>query len=175
MSQYFIIANLDKREYIKPTLLKLWEICANNDCRILPYLLATNNPDGTFLIRSIPKEEWEEMDEEEKEKWEVMSQVKVYDRDFLILKKKVKYFGRWCGDRIVIVGNYADKADNYDVREYPSHNEILETFKDITEEAVKEFNEFIEVEEYKIGNIKAISPDLIITSESFIEKPKIIK
>ncbi len=40
---------MDRKEYIRPALLKIWEICINNDCRILSYLLATNNTDGTGI------------------------------------------------------------------------------------------------------------------------------
>ena len=50
MGQYFLIVNLDKKEYIHPhelgSGLKLWEICANNICRVLPFLLRKSNETG---------------------------------------------------------------------------------------------------------------------------------
>jgi len=145
VGQYFIIVNLDKKEYIKPAVLKLWEICANNDCRILPYLLATNNQDGTGLMKAVKGELDEIKKKIDLHKYKILHYNKEYK--YAIVEKRLKYFGRWCGDRIAVVGDYADVADNYDG---PLYHEILEKFKDITKEAIKEFNEFIEEEDLKI-------------------------
>jgi len=136
MAQYFVIANLDKKEYIELSL-KLWEICANNDARILPYLLATNNPDGVSrkLLTSI----WAE--QEVPEGWEHLEYFDTGKTVYRIIKKKTKYFGRWCGDRIAVIGDYSDMADN---NPGISYHYVLEHFKNITKEAVEEFNEFIE-------------------------------
>ncbi len=166
MGQYFIIVNLDKKEYIKPSLLKLWEICANNDVRILGYLLATNNPDGTHLMRSF-KMRPEEVREKYPD-WEPVYYNEEYG--YTIAKKKTKYFGRWCGDRIAVVGDYADEATNYDG---PSYHHIEATFRDITEEAVKEFNEFIELDELKIKRPSYISPDMVVSADGISHNPKI--
>jgi len=57
MGQYFIIVNIDKREFFTPSISKIWEICANNDCRPLPYLLAEPNKSGTVLIEWFTKED----------------------------------------------------------------------------------------------------------------------
>ena len=50
MGQYFLVVNLDKKEFIHPHELgsgmKLWEICANNACRVLPFLLRKSNETG---------------------------------------------------------------------------------------------------------------------------------
>lgn len=50
MGQYFYIVNLDKKEFLHPhhlgSGLKLWEICANNISRILPFLLRKSNEGG---------------------------------------------------------------------------------------------------------------------------------
>jgi len=55
MGQYFLILNLDKKEYLHPHKLgsgyKLWEICANNVCRVLPFLLRKSNETGGGDIR----------------------------------------------------------------------------------------------------------------------------
>ena len=166
MGQYFIIVNLDKKEYIEPRLLKLWEICANNDVRILPYLLATNNPDGTDLMRSF-KMRPEEVREKHPD-WEPVYYNERYG--YTIAKKKTEYFGRWCGDRIAVVGDYADEADNYDG---PSFHHIEATFRNITEEAVKEFNEFIELDDLKIERSSYISPDMVVSANGTSRKPKI--
>jgi hypothetical protein len=52
MGQYFLIANLDKKEYLRPAILgsgsKLWEITVNKAPRVLPLLLrqSTDPSDG---------------------------------------------------------------------------------------------------------------------------------
>lgn len=55
MGQYFYIANTTKKEYIHPhkmeSGLKLWEICANNVSRVLPFLLRQSNEGGGGDIR----------------------------------------------------------------------------------------------------------------------------
>jgi len=143
MGQYFIIVNLDKREFFQPRLLKLWEICANNDCRVLPYLLAEPNKDGTVLIE-----------------WFTDEEGKIAYRE-----KPTKYFGRWCGDRIVVAGDYGPSG---------LYDEAQKSYKDITEELIEEFNDFIEVEKLKVGKIIGIRPDLIISREGITRNPKIM-
>lgn len=59
MGQYYIVSNVDKREYIDPQRvgsgLKLWEICSSNLPRLLPYLLRQStgtgmgDPDGVHV------------------------------------------------------------------------------------------------------------------------------
>jgi hypothetical protein len=50
MGQYFVLVNLDKREFIHPhefgTGAKLWEICRNNIAGVLPFLLRQSNEGG---------------------------------------------------------------------------------------------------------------------------------
>ncbi|MHA1834126.1 MAG: hypothetical protein ACTSV7_09050 [Candidatus Baldrarchaeia archaeon] len=127
MGQYFIIVNLDRMEYIDPVKVKsggwkIWEICANNISRILAYLLATTNKEGTSLV------EW-----------------KIDDKEIGWKYKKTNYYGRWCGDKIAVIGDYA-KGEFEGMFGY-----VRQHWVDITEEAVKEFDEFIEVEDAKIG------------------------
>jgi len=172
MGQYFLIVNLDKKEYIRPKLLKLWEICANNEVRMLPYLLATNNPDGTGIIKSYnlpPDEAKRKCEEESGRECEVVYHSKEWG--YTLVEPKLKYFGRWCGDRIAVVGDYADGATNYDGS---SFNHIEETFRDITDEVIDEFNWFIEVDELKVekDTVKFINPDMVITAEKAYENPK---
>lgn len=124
MGQYFIIVNLDKKEYFVPTTLKLWEICANNSCRILPFLLRKSNEIGAGGD----------------------------------IKKEYKYAGRWAGDRIVVVGDYDSSGLYHTVKE-------SKEYKDITEEAIKEFNDFIELDELKIPTYKYIKPDGIAVAK----------
>ncbi len=171
MGQYFVIANLDKKEYIEPRLKGLWEICANNDCRILPYLLATNNQDSTGLMVVVDGKPEDALRKLGKDKYEVVRYNE--EANYTLLKRRLKYFGRWCGDRIAVVGDYADKADNYDTDRQPSFSEILETFRDITDGAVKEFNEFIGDDDLKVGKITAMSPDVVISAGEIHVNPRI--
>lgn len=50
MGQYFRLLNLDKREYVDPWdvggVAKLWEWCANNQCRVIPFLLRQSSEGG---------------------------------------------------------------------------------------------------------------------------------
>jgi len=161
MGQYFIIVNLDKKEYIDPPdAAKLWEICANNSVRMLAYLLATNNWDGT----NIPKHFSSNGD-----KKKVISRIKKeLGRDYEVevhnvtcgengecsgyVVPKLKYFGRWCGDRVVVLGDYADDATNTGP-DFPKYYDVLNDprWRDITDEVIREFNWFIGDEDLKVG------------------------
>lgn len=50
MGQYFFIVNLDKKEFLHPHKLgmglKLWEICINKGCGVIPYLLRKSSSMG---------------------------------------------------------------------------------------------------------------------------------
>jgi hypothetical protein len=50
MGQYYLVVNKDRQEYISPHQLgcgaKLWEICANDLPRVLPYLLHQSSGTG---------------------------------------------------------------------------------------------------------------------------------
>jgi len=114
VGQYFRLVNLDKKEYVDPWAIgglgKLWEWCANNQCRVIPFLLRKSSQGGGGDIH-----------------------------------KDYKYAGRWAGDRIVLVGDY-DESGLFD--------KVEEEFREISEELAKEFNDFIELELYQVGNGK---------------------
>ena len=172
MGQYFRIVNLDKKEWIEPPS-KLWELCANNEVRMLGYLLATNNPDGTSVIK------WFDNPEEAKKQYGEGFTVIHYDKKYGHGYGRIKqeYFGHWCGDRIAVIGDYAPNyATNY-TRDMPTFEELKESseYKEITREVAEEFNLFIELEELKVENSKAISPDMVITDTGIHRNPKIRK
>ena len=124
MGQYFRVVNLDKREWFETPLVKLWEICANNEIGVLAYLLATNNPDGTPLAKEAIKTRNGKL---KPPKW-------------------AKHFGRWCGDRIVVIGDYAEGATNYKIEPgvYPSYSELNgPTWRNITKELFEEYERFM--------------------------------
>lgn len=113
LGQYFKIANLDKKEFLHPNCLggglKLWEMCASRYPSILPYLLSSEEIDGTGI------------------------------------QQEPKYLGRWYGDRIAVVGDYA--SDNL-------YDEISDNYRNISHEVVQEFNAFIDEEDLKLPTLE---------------------
>lgn len=86
MGQYFVVCNLDKKEFVHPhklgSGLKLWE------------QLAAHPGTGAALIvlcASLPQERG--------------------GGDLAVNRASKKYIGRWAGDRIAIIGDYACPGD----------------------------------------------------------------
>jgi len=111
MGQYFIIVNLDKKEYLDPHKLdegaKFWELCANNIGRLLVYLLRKSSEAGGGDVDD---------------------------------PTKLKYCGRWAGDRIVVIGDY-DESNLYFIAK--------DTYRDITTASAREYNRFIGEDDLK--------------------------
>ena len=178
MGQYFRIVNLDKKEWIEPDGWKLWELCANNSIRMLGYLLATNNWDGAQIAKHFfSRKELEELKRFYSNQGFDYTVYMVDEKNFAgYVVPKLKYFGRWCGDRIAIVGDYADSplCTNYKVGVTgPSFEELEKNheWKNITEEVVKEFNLFIEDDDLKVNQPHSIRPDMVVGSNGFINNP----
>ena len=138
MSQYFVFVNIIKREYIYPRGgANLRDLCTNVANGILPYLLADGEKDGTPLMASTSNEEVK--NERLKNEWQVLKEREISDGKYWILEKITRFFGRWSGDRIVVAGDYGH-TKLYDlVMEEGDESE----WKDITEEAYREFYEFL--------------------------------
>jgi len=55
MGQYFLLVNLDKREYVCPIciggLMKLWEWCVGRQSGVIPFLLRKSSETGGGDIR----------------------------------------------------------------------------------------------------------------------------
>lgn len=87
MGQYFIIGNLEKREYLNPWELdsgaKAWEQAMNDPAKLLLVLLGTGMGRGGGDFGEYPD-----------------------------------VSGRWAGDSIVFVGDYAEDEDLPDVLNY---------------------------------------------------------
>jgi len=83
MGQYFKIANLDKKEFIRTWDInhgaKFLEILWNNIARLVPYLLRKSDDGGGGDINNF---------------------------------EELRYCGRWACDRIVIIGDY-DSSNLY--------------------------------------------------------------
>jgi len=175
MGQYFQIVNLTKKEYLDPhkcaSGLKFFELlAADPPTKILGFLLRLSNEGGGGDIDTTGK----------------------------------KYVGRWAGDSIVIVGDY-DRSNIYekciDTTELKAHNkwlieqkrddEILtkkDLFKDISDKVIKEYNDFIEIEEYQVdlkstgwrdtikttkeSKLKSMRPDMVIRVGNVMEGSK---
>ena len=135
MAQYFVFVDLNKMESIEPRGgFTLRDLCTDIANGILPYLLADGEKDGTQLVIGTCDEE--EKNEKLKSGWRVL---KVLDGKYWIMEKVTRFFGRWSGDRIVVAGDYGH-TKLYDlVMEKGDESE----WKDITEEAYKEFYEFL--------------------------------
>jgi len=138
MSQYFVFVNIIKREYIKPRGgANLRDLCTNVANGILPYLLADGEKDGTPLMISTTNEKVK--NEKLKNGWRVVKEGEISDGKYWILEKITKFFGRWSGDGIVVAGDYGH-TKLYDLL-IEKGNEP--DWKDISEEAYKEFCEFL--------------------------------
>lgn len=83
MGQYYMVVDLDRREYLHPhrlgSGLKLWELCAGDLPRVLCYLLGQSTGGGGGDPR--PRDAFPNV-------------------------------GRWAGDRVVVVGDY-DASDRF--------------------------------------------------------------
>ena len=137
MSQYFVFVNLDKKEYIVPRgSFTLLDLCTEPANAILPYLLADGEKDGTPLMTSTSKE-WVR-NEKLKNGWRVLKEGEMLNEKYWIMEKTTRFFGRWSGDRIVVAGDYGH-TKLFDL----VMGEKEHSWKDITEEAYKEFYEFL--------------------------------
>lgn len=110
MGQYFILVNLDKKEFISSWdidgLAKFFEWCANKQAGVIPFLLRQST-----------------------------------DRGGGDINEEYKLAGHWAGDRITLVGDYGESK---------LYDEAIGCFKNISQELVKEFNDFIQVESLKL-------------------------
>jgi len=140
MSQYFLFVNLNKMEYIEPRGgLTLRDLCTDIANGILPYLLADGEKDGTPLMTSTSNEEVK--NEKLKSGWKVVKEGEMLDGKYWILEKITRFFGRWSGDRIVVAGDYGHTKlfDLLMGESLPADTD----WRDISEEAYKEFYEFL--------------------------------
>jgi len=116
MGQYFLIANLTKKEYLNPLKLqsglKLWEITVNKAPRVLPLLLRKSSSGGGGDIQ-----------------------------------KDYKSAGRWAGDRIVVIGDY-DESELFE--------KVRKTYEEISNQTIKDYNDFVEIPEEKIRKEKQL-------------------
>jgi hypothetical protein len=153
MGQYFRIVNLDKQEYIDPDSNKLWELCANNEARLLPWLLAKGPQDGTSLSHT--DRNGELIERRKGEDFDAYIERVGEEANVPIGQGRFKTPGRWAGDRVVVVGDY-DESGLY--------QRAKKEFKEISAEVIPELNEFLGIEKLKVGGPGYIMPDMVATS-----------
>ena len=108
MGQYYVVANLDKKEILHPHAfgdgLKLLEFgCSSGSTMTgLAVLLATSNGRGGGDLTP----------SEGKHEYLPGTGKFTSDKKYLAEQKKIqKVAGRWAGDRIAVVGDYSDKEN----------------------------------------------------------------
>lgn len=82
---------------------------------------------------------------------------------------KLEYVGRWAGDKVCLVGDYDDSK---------LYEKAEKDFTNISKPLLEEYNKFIGVEDYKLGDKSApanINPDMIISAKGVENSPKITK
>jgi|AKVG01.1.fsa_nt_gi hypothetical protein len=138
MGQYYTIANLDAKEYVKPRKLgsglKLWEISMTNVPQILPYLLRETDSSGGGDPR-VRLERDPDMDVEEQLEIERRRTAEVYSM-----------MGNWAGDRVVFLGDYTERESE----EYGNlYQEVQqsEEWTDVSRTVAKEVADFIDHED----------------------------
>lgn len=108
MGQYYVIANIDKKQYLHPHRcgdgLKLLEFGLSGDGTMacLAILLADGNGRGGGDLTSRDYDRPEDVPEH----MEIVSDFTITDKRYIIAAPKIA--GSWAGDRIVIAGDYAD-------------------------------------------------------------------
>lgn len=139
MGQYYMVVDLDRREYVHPhrlgSGLKLWEICAGNLPRVLAYLLRGSTGRGGGDPR-VPYQRFQ--DEDGDVDWAALDEA---------IAERFPNEGRWAGDRVVIVGDY-DESEAFGglYREVQDSGDWTE----ISAEVAAEFNRFIEFEDMRV-------------------------
>lgn len=113
-SQYFLICNLTKREFLHPHKLgmglTLLDICTNKRIGVIPYLLRKSDGLGSGDIKD------------------------------LIHSPNA---GRWAGDRIVVIGDYDSSKLYNDLRDDTKVMNEQIPYKDISLEVQEEFEKFL--------------------------------
>lgn len=167
MGQYFKLVNISKQEYIHPHCCgdgaKLVEITTGGLPSLLAYLLRQSSESGGGDIDLVEDMEYtikfhKEKIAEAKKKIEstedVATRIKIHNNDLVYHQEqlkdckerkkeanKVRYAGRWAGDRITLVGDY-DESKLYD--------EADSTMQNITHLVMEEYNQFVSFDSSRV-------------------------
>ena len=147
MGQYFAAVNLDKREFVCPWCLgggaKLWEWAANAQGAVFTLLLRKSSASGGGDYYGYRTQEVE-LDTSSAEGAKD-SLLKAFasvagQEGGPISPEPESIVGRWAGDRVALVGDY-DDSKIWDA---------LPAYRNISEELVRTWNDFIEIEAMKL-------------------------
>lgn len=150
MGQYFKLVNINKREYLHPHCcgdgLKFLEITTGGMPALLAYLLRQSNGGGggdiplvsemAHMVKSCTEDLKKPENQNEKSQEFYKHHIEHYKKA-LAFAKKIKYAGRWAGDRITLVGDYDDSG---------LYNETA-GMDNITHFVMEEYNEVVGDEE----------------------------
>lgn len=103
MGQYYLIANRDRQEYVRPASKKLRAIVLN-DPAVLPYLLKQTDVDGQGAgDLHIPRDEYPDGLQGKPTELAKWLDSEEYQKQ---IAERWPHAGRWAGDRICVVGDY---------------------------------------------------------------------
>lgn len=147
MGQYFKAVNLDKREVVCPWCLgggaKLWEWAANAQGAVFTLLLRKSSAGGGGDYYGYrPREVALDTGSAEGAKESLLKAIRsvAVDEGQPIPPEPESIVGRWAGDRVALVGDY-DDSEIWDA---------LPTYRNISEELVGTWNDFIEIDAMKL-------------------------
>jgi len=146
MGQYFAAANTDKKEFVCPWCVggvaKLWEWAANPWGAIFCLLLRKSDRGGGGDYYGYPMQEIQLSGKSPQAVLEALASVHTLEGR-PVESPSESIVGRWAGDRVVLVGDY-DSSGIWD--------ELYEkrTYRNVSEELVEAWNDFIELPERKL-------------------------
>ena len=114
MGQYYKACNLDRKEYVQPTFIKWIEQTANYPA-LFPYLLADAPLDGGGTPTMSRDDIDQFRDEDGKVDWEEYQKA---------VSEKWENWGRWAGDSVKFVGDYAESDLYHEVEESDEWEDI---------------------------------------------------
>ena len=146
IGQYFAAVNTDKKEFVCPWCLggvaKLWEWAANPSGAIFTWLLrkSTGSGGGDYQRRT------ETIDLSGSTPEETMGEIKAFvAREGEEMKLSPdSVVDRWAEDSVALVGDYDESELWYDL--YGNKK----TYRNISEELVETWNDFIEIDRMKL-------------------------
>lgn len=135
MGQYYVLVNLDRREYVHPhrvgSGLKLWEICSGNLPRLLCYLLRQSTGRGG----GDPTVSYREFEEDGDVDWAAWDDA---------VREAFPNQGRWAGDRVLLAGDYDESEVFQGLYREVQDSEV---WTEVSHLVAEEFNRFIGSEE----------------------------
>lgn len=155
MGRYYLIANQDRQEYVRPASKKLRAIVLN-DPALLPYLLKQTDVDGQGTgDLLIPRDKYpEDLQGQPRELAKWLDSDGYQKR----IDERWPHAGRWAGDRICVIGDY-DSSGFFD------EIEASDEWEDITDPVRAEAKAFENDAAGRVGSEQSdgqVPPDLVL-------------